>query len=424
MALIKCSFLVAVPAFAILGCGSSASTTPGAASDAGDASPVSPPNEAGLVEAATADAATLAFSPANIPAGTVLVAPGDWVFSTQTCGGRSAVQIDTSMGTSDCDGAAAPYTYAAITQSNASLGSLQAALFVTNKFTVQSGMTVTVVGNLPLIVLALGDVSISGALAATVNSLTSSTAYAGGSSGPASAANGAGGNGPGGGAAPDGMSGGGGGGFCGTGGSGLEGGDSGIVAAGGKAYGDPTNVPLLAGSSGASGSDERGGGGGGAIQIDSATSIQVTALGAVNVGGGGGGWAQSGGGSGGAILFEAPAVTVTGTLAANGGGGAESYINNSGQNGQASASPAAGGMASPGTANAGGNGSGAALVNGASGGQSAGTMGGGGGGGAGRIRINTSSGAATIASTAVVSPQLTPATMPACATQGTLAPPL
>jgi hypothetical protein len=353
----------------------------------------------------------LAFAASNVPPGTTLAAPGDWVFSSAQCGGSTSVTIDTSKGISDCDGQTPPYQYSVITQSDTSLGSLQAALFVTNKFTIEAGMSVKVVGNLPLIVVALSDVSINGLLDATVDTIYGDHAYAGGASGPAMSTRG---NGPGGGTAPTAMSGAGGGGFCGKGGDGAA--ATGTGAAGGIAYGNPTNVPLLGGSSGASGGYEKGGGSGGAIQIASATSIQVTALGVIDVGGGGGGWIQSGGGSGGAILLQAPTVTVAGTLAANGGGGAESGDNNNGQNAQPSATAAAGGVASSGR-NAGGNGAAGTAVDGAAGPIVAmSANGGGGGGGAGRIRIDTSTGSATVGSTAVLSPALsTP-----CATQGML----
>ena len=72
---------------------------------------------------------------------------------------------------------------------------------------------------------------------------------------------------------------------------------------------------------------------------------------------------------------------------------------------------AAGGKAGVGPSS-GGSGSAAASVNGMAGAFTAGNAAGGGGGGAGRIRINTSSGQATLSGT------LSPAASTACATQG------
>jgi hypothetical protein len=213
----------------------------------------------------------------------------------------------------------------------------------------------------------------------------------------------------------------GGGSYCGLGGAG---GQSNTTNGGaGKAYGSPTLVPLAGGSAGGVG-DLASGAGGGALQLVAGTSIVVASGGLVVAGGGGGsdgsgGYAASGGGSGGALLFEAPMVTVSGTLAVNGGGGgggagAPSYAADATPN----ATPAAGGA--PATTGVGGNGGAGATVNGTAGGAgdpAGGTnVPGAGGGGAGYIRINTSSGTATIAGT------LTPAVGSACVSQGTLSP--
>ncbi len=63
-----------------------------------------------------------------------------------------------------------------------------------------------------------------------------------------------------------------------------------------------------------------GGGGGGAVQIDSLTSIELSATSLVALGGAGGSTA-SGGGSGGTLVLESPVVKVAGDIAANGGSG-------------------------------------------------------------------------------------------------------
>lgn len=66
-----------------------------------------------------------------------------------------------------------------------------------------------------------------------------------------------------------------------------------------------------------------GGGGGGAIQVVSATEIELSDSGLIDVGGGGGA-STAGGGSGGTVVLEAPTVSIVGSLAgvaANGGAG-------------------------------------------------------------------------------------------------------
>ena len=206
---------------------------------------------------------------------------------------------------------------------------------------------------------------------------------------------------------------GGGGSYCGTGGAG--GSALPPVAPGGTPYGSPALVPLAGGSAGAS-CGYGGSGGGGAIQIVAGTGITVGMFGAINAGGGGGTancW--GGGASGGAILLEAPSIVIDGTLAANGGGG--SAVGTAAPNGDDGASndqPAAGGAP-------GGSGSAATAIDGSDGEYlaDAGGANGAGGGGAGRIRLNSSTGAATINGT--VSPSLDSADGGTpCATQGTL----
>ncbi len=338
----------------------------------------------------------LGFVASNVPASTPLIATGDLVFSTQTCS-RASVEIDTAKGiVNGCDPQMQAFSYTAITQSDTSLGSLPAALFVTNKFTIQTGMTVTVVGNLPLVVVALGDANISGLLDASRGVGGGGIATRGNQKG----------NGQGGGGAAAAGEGAGGAGFCGVGGDGAS-----NTGSGGKSYGNAANVPLLGGSAGGSAA-QGSGAGGGAVQIISATSVQVTAPGVIHVGGAGGSWEGSAGGSGGAILLEAPTISIAGTLAANGGGGGGGDTQcNSGQDAQAGATPAAGDKCpdNPGAAGAAGS-----TIDGAT---PASGMVGGGGGAVGRIRLNTTSGAATIGSSAVISPAPTTT----CATQGMIA---
>jgi hypothetical protein len=85
---------------------------------------------------------------------------------------------------------------------------------------------------------------------------------------------------------------------------------------------------------------------------------------------------------------------------------------NPGADATANATPAAGALPYAGAGSAGTTINGTAGTAGTSAGQT-----GAGGGGAGRIRINTSTGSATI--TGIVSPPMT-GTTPLCATQGTL----
>lgn len=102
-------------------------------------------------------------------------------------------------------------------------------------------------------------------------------------------------------------------------------------------------------------------------------------------------------------------MNVLGRLAANGGGGALFNGGAPGQTGLPSSSAAQGSGATAGT------GSGMGSIDGANGSMTPrdSNSSGGGGGGAGRIRINTTSGHATI--TGVISPALTTP----CATEGT-----
>ena len=172
-------------------------------------------------------------------------------------------------------------------------------------------------------------------------------------------------------------------------------------------------MPLIGGSAGGNYGDYADGGeGGGAIQISAGASITVGTLGVLNVPGYGGANIGGGGGSGGGILLEAPQVTIDGIVAANGGGAGLATPNSggSGQTGQPSAQPAAGGAVTEGAGAAG------TTIRGADG-HAGGGRAGSGGGAAGRIRINTTSAAATIGTSAIV----TPAVTTACTSQGMLA---
>jgi hypothetical protein len=192
----------------------------------------------------------------------------------------------------------------------------------------------------------------------------------------------------------------------------------GAPGAPGAIYGNPELIPLVGGSSGGA---KNGGNGGGAIQLVAGKRLYISEHGYVSAGGLGGGKGfvtatthGHGGGSGGSILLEAPIVEMAGVLAANGGGGGGgTYGASAAEDGIWSEMRAAGGY-DPTSIAPGGAGSGGAEINGEDGRRGTDDKASGGGGGAGRIRINTSTGEATI--TGKVSPALSTA----CATQGKL----
>ncbi|MFM2016977.1 MAG: hypothetical protein RL007_633 [Bacteroidota bacterium] len=219
-------------------------------------------------------------------------------------------------------------------------------------FNINSGVTVSVTGNQPLIIRCTGAVTINGTLTASGgnggNGVTFSTFGAGGT-GVAGGGNG--GNGTystslGGMLAADGT---GPGGFT-TGGNAWSGGGGAGYSAvgastgnpsggfGGPIYGNVNISGLEAGSGGGGGSggfscgSGGGGAGGGLIYITSAVSITVGATGSILVNGGNGGsdgtgnCGGGGGGSGGSILLRTPSMTHNGTLQANGGSGGASAV--------------------------------------------------------------------------------------------------
>ncbi|HEX7666749.1 MAG TPA: hypothetical protein VF407_19610 [Polyangiaceae bacterium] len=300
----------------------------------------------------------------------------------------------------------------------------QIRVYAFKSFTLAQTAHLTVTGSMPVVILAFGDMTINGQV------LANAKGAAAGPGGFKSSAEFTKGGGPGGGTAgvigeynPGGSNvggiSGGGGSFCGVGGQGTKEADaSGTTPAplaSPAAYGTPSLVPLVAGSSGGEGGLSEAGGGGGAIQLVAGGAFKVSSFAFVNAGGGAGGdpgetLAQqgSGAGSGGAILVEAMMAEIDGALAANGGSG--SGYSGVGQDGSPDANPAVGGKDNG--APQGGNGSAAATIDGAAGTTAADGSAGSGGGGAGRIRINTKSGTATVSGT------ISPAMTSACGTQG------
>jgi hypothetical protein len=320
-------------------------------------------------------------------------------------------QIQTDQGGSMS--ATGGFRYAELTQG---FGRPKLGVFVVRSLTVASGVTVSVQGADALVVLALDHIDVSGTLLgnSTFNPLRTAPGAVDFAMPNAL------GQGLGGGGAATGDTSGGGGGFCGHGGAGAT-----LLttpAAGGTSYGTANLIPLLAGSGGGNGALSESVAGG-AIELVAANAITVS--GAINVGGRGGGGGgtymagssqeASGGGSGGAILLESQTVTVTGTLAANGGGGGQGNHGARGADATPDATAAPGG--NDGTSGSpGGNGSGGFITGGLAGQVAASTSAGGGGGGAGWIRINTSSGTASLGGT------FSPSQATTCLTQGQLAP--
>lgn len=278
------------------------------------------------------------------------------------------------------------------------LGGEPTVLFLVNQLTLDPARTITIQGTRRVIVAALGDVSLGGTL---IVSKAGGTSTDGGTSADC----GHGGNGFNGPAAGIGIGGSGGAGF-GT--AGGRGGTSNFEGAGdgGLVNGNPALVPLRGGCTGGGGNFGLGGAGGGALQISSATLVNITGLVtafgrgglSINLGFIGGG----GGGSGGGLLFEGATVIVSpgARVVANGGGGGAGGANAGsadGENGRPDAQPAAGGRGgNVGAANGGAGGAGLALPQAGLPGATGDQGGGGGGGAVGRIRINAS-GACSIA---------------------------
>jgi len=340
------------------------------------------------------------FTPSNLPDDFELEVDGDFIINGETCG--EDVELDTDTGEISCSSNGTPvYAFQIVEQADGS----EVGVFAGKNILIAPNVTVTVVGQRPLVLLAPGNVQLNGTINAIADSIRNDRGTAGGFSGPQGEQ--VKGQGPGGGSGTSTEAGGGA--FCGKGGKG--GGDMG--AAGGVAYGNAELAPLIGGSSGGNGAlGGVGGAGGGAVQVIAGGKLTLAATGIIHVGGAGGGWNGGGGGSGGAILLEADELIVAGTLAANGGGGGEgdAVAGARGLNASPDAVPAPSGHGSTETDDDGGDGSAADVVDGSPGGA----LSGGGGGGAGRIRLNSKSGEAQVTGV------LSPAADSACVSEGTL----
>lgn len=219
-----------------------------------------------------------------------------------------------------------------------------------SSFTIESGVTVSVTGNSPLIIYCTGAVTINGTLNASggngQDGITFSTFGAGGI-GVAGGANGGDGvyigspnpgnpgfgTGAGGGGA--GWSGGGGGGYSANGAN-----SGGVGGFGGISYGNVQINPIVAGSGGGGGSGGNscgsggGGAGGGLIFIATCGTLNIGAGGSILSNGGNGGTdgngncGGGGGGSGGSIWLVANLLDNSGTISAVGGIGGTTTIPN------------------------------------------------------------------------------------------------
>lgn len=277
---------------------------------------------------------------------------------------------------------------------------------------------VTVSGTAPFAMLVDGDVTITGTLDLSANSITNGPGATTGScqgtatSGTISATPGAGGSGK----ANAGASG---------------GNSSGPVAGGAGGASIANEAPLEPLTGGCKGGQATagggagvargyGGGGGGAVQIVSRTSIRITSTGVLDASGGGGTGGENvldepaaggGGGSGGGILLEAPDVLLDGNgvvLSTKGGGGGGVGPNANGADGGTSSGQAAGGdnlSTSYPTGGAGGTGAGSISTTLPGGGQNSNASSGhgaGGGGSVGRTRINNTAGSVALQNGAAI----------------------
>ncbi len=289
-------------------------------------------------------------------------------------------------------------------------------LIVVKSMTLEAAASIRVTGGVPLVIVALGDMTLFGNIDGHSADLNQGPGGFLGATNSASSGEGPGG-GPGGsgtahtpGNAAGGAS------YCGVGGKGSAEQQGPAPGAPAAAYGNTDLRPLAGGSSGGAGVTSGYGIGGGAIQLVALGTFTMKAGSYITVGGQGGGsggttgQGAGGGGSGGSILVEATSATVAGILAANGGGGGSGGGGADGQDAtpNATAAPGGGGAVSPG-----GSGSGGIVIAGSSGQDTATNSAGAGGGGAGRIRINTSSGTATLAG-ATLSPDVSTS----CVSQG------
>lgn len=346
----------------------------------------------GDAEDAPVDGPTLSLQ--YLPASEAYPGTTSWTVSANTALSTTTLAASPAL--------PAGVTFASTAQLDAS--ATEVAVLRVDAVTIADGVTLTVTGSRPLVIMAGRDVEVAGLIEAGArlgapgpNGQPNRSGYGGAQSGHAAGVSDTGGGGAG--HATDGARGG----SC----NGSVGGTQ------GAAHAEAPPRILHGGSGGGDGSTRTGspcftplgGGGGGAIFVVSWTQISVT--GGINAGGAGGqgglganlgacagdGSSGGGGGSGGQIALQAPAIVGDGAgvaLAANGGGGGAGGAysgGGTGANGSLSTNATTGGtVAEPGTgASAGGVGG--ALGNQPTSPAAATTGAGGGGGAAGRITV-------------------------------------
>jgi hypothetical protein len=270
----------------------------------------------------------------------------------------------------------------------AASGGIQVDALIVRGFTLSAKLTI--IGALPLAIVATGDVMIGGELFVTpglVGARATCDAKAGAND-------------------TSGGGGGGGGAFRGNGGSGAPG-DSATAAGGTGGVAQALPTTLVGGCPGGAGGDGSNGGiggsggaGGGVLLIATFGAISIMPGGGIAVNGAGGqsGGADKtgggGGGAGGLAVLEASSVSNGGYVVANGGGGAEGEnaagAGNAGADGNLSATPARGGGGATSVGGDGGSGGAGDVLDGVASTQQLSDGGGGGGGGVGYLGVTHS----------------------------------
>ena len=202
---------------------------------------------------------TSGFQPSNITLASIMAQAGmaaDEDVENSSCGVQT---ISTNLGTFLCF--TSPVT---MTTEPFGSGTQPVALLVVKSLKVGPKGAISVAGNLPLVIVSLGDVTLESGASISAGSANSLNMVGPGGAAPQGNTN-SNGTGPGGGPAGSLTSfiGAGGGSFCGVGGAG------GGTAATAKAYGSADIRPLQGGSSGGSGTGAPGSSGGGAGAIKS-----------------------------------------------------------------------------------------------------------------------------------------------------------
>jgi Lectin C-type domain/Domain of unknown function (DUF2341) len=310
-----------------------------------------------------------------------------WAAPTVTCSSSPTINTDSySAASTNLSFCGATVSVLVRTQ----VGGGQVVVIPLRGLTVNSGVTVRLTGQKPVIFMVDGNATINGTIDAGSNKNTTRGA------GAATCTVGMGLGGTGG--TADGGAGGGHGTAGGTGG--LDSGSTGAATS--STTGSASLTPLRGGCAGGAGGVESsesggaGGYGGGAVQVSASGVLSVSTTGTIKADGGGGKGGDAGfsaaaggggGGSGGAVLLEAGAVSSAGAVRANGGGGGAGgnsfLIGTTGGDGTDGGSGASANT----NGGAGGAGSSSSAAAGTIGANASSTSGGGGGGGGGYGRL-------------------------------------